>query len=97
MTAPDTTAIRNVRRYKLVHDYDYQSQMLVRPDGSWVKHDDYLALCDETERLRAENERLRDALNRVVAIHDLYMHDADTNADDMARRARSALDQEGKN
>ena len=59
MTATDTKAIRYVRKYKLVHCYDYQSQMLVRPDGSWVKHDDYLALCDETERLRAENERLR--------------------------------------
>ena len=46
-----TTAIQDVRKYKLVHDYDYQSQMLVRPDGSWVKHDDFLALCDKVERL----------------------------------------------
>ena len=67
MTTPDTKAIRYVRKYKLVHCYDYQSQMLVRPDGSWVKHDDYLALCDETERLRAENERLLKALSKNLA------------------------------
>ena len=48
----NTTAIQDVQKYKLAHDYDYQSQMLVRPDGSWVKHDDYLALCDEVNRLR---------------------------------------------
>ena len=44
---------------------------------------------------RAEVERLREALNRVVAIHNLSMHDADTNADDMAHYARAALAQKG--
>lgn len=58
----NTPAIRDVRKYKMVHSNDYQSQMLVRPDGSWVKHDDYLALCDALDKIRAENERLRAAL-----------------------------------
>ena len=61
----DTAAIRDVRKYKLVHRYDYQSQMLVRPDGSWVKHDDYLALCDALDELRADNERLK----RLLDLH----------------------------
>ena len=62
----DTTAIRDVRKYKLVHLYGYQSQMLVRPDGSWVRHDDILSLCDALAAERAENARLRAALSNII-------------------------------
>ena len=54
-----------------------------------------LALCDALDDLRADNQRLRDALSHVVAIHDRSMHDADTNADDMAHYAQAALAQKG--
>ena len=66
-----------------------------RPDADdhekcrlYVRAVDYDALCDEVDELR-------EALIRVLAIHNLSMHDADTNADDMARCARAALGQEG--
>ena len=54
-------------------------------------HATILSLCDEVDRMRAEIERLRNALNHVVTIHDHFLHDVDTNADDMAHSARAAL------
>lgn len=76
MTAPDAKAIRDVRKYKLVHSNDYQSQMFVRPDGSWVKHDDYLALCDALDKLRAENERLQTIIGNLHAVEEKHRETA---------------------
>lgn len=45
---PQTLAeqIAALHRYKLVHDTQYQSQMLRRHDGGWVKYSDAAALAD---------------------------------------------------
>ena len=76
MTTTDTKAIRDVRKYKLVHSNDYQSQMLVRPDGSWVKHDDYLALCNALDELRADNERLQTIIGNLHAVEGKHRETA---------------------
>ena len=60
-------------------------------DVPYIRADLVFALCDEVDRMRAEIERLRNALNHVVTIHDHFLHDVDTNADDMAHYARAAL------
>lgn len=54
-----------MKRYKLVHDPEYMSQMMVRPDGKFVLYDDHEAAItaaqDEIARLRAALVKIRDA------------------------------------
>lgn len=56
-----------IKRYDMYADYD----MLVKPEechvGDWVTYDDHTA---ELATLRAENERLRDALAHIMSRYE---------------------------
>lgn len=59
MTAPTTETLARLRFYKLVHDSEYQSQLLVRHDGKWARRDDCEKLAASVITLTADNAALR--------------------------------------
>ena len=58
-----TKVPETVKRYKLVRDPEYSAQMLVRPDGGYVRWTDYAALLARLQAAEAERERLGRELN----------------------------------
>lgn len=64
-----------MRRYALIHDPDptYRSQMLVRPDGKWVKADE---AADRIAALESQLAEAKEALEPFAAIAQHHAADA---------------------
>ena len=69
--------LRQVRRYRLVNEPGYQGQMLVRSDGKYVLHTDYVALEAKLAKLIGGAEVVIEAWDMVdggswpVAVEEL--------------------------